>query len=156
MKYKHLTLLIFLLVITSYLSAHGVRVQVKQSDGIIIVKAEYDGGSVVKNASVTVRYETETMAPYILLKGKTHEEVNFKFPAPKPKPGEKGTLTISVDDGMGHMGEETFKLTSTETTPFSEQEMGTYLLKIVLGVGLILLITFILNRLKKDRETGTK
>lgn len=165
-------LFILLYLSVSVLTAHGVRLQVKNDSTDIIVKAEYDGGSVIVNAPVTIRFETGTMAAYIFLKGKTDQNGIFRF-----TPHRRGTWTITVDDGMGHMGEEVFVLNPKQKkshepastnksdknksdkkeekpkTPFSKQDMSQYLLKIFLAVGLILLITFILNRLQKKQES---
>ncbi len=174
MKCKSVSLILSFFLLTSLLSAHGVVVRIKQVPSGLMVKAEYDGGSALSGTGVVVRYETETMAPYIFIKGKTNEMGLFEFIPPRENPKDRGTFTITVDDGMGHMGEITFKPPqvnpkkstaekgnqtvpgnpSKKQDPFSKQEMGKYLFKIILGVALILLITFILNRLQKGRETG--
>jgi len=152
---------LFFLCPTAALQAHGVELKVKESAPVIFVKADYSGGSALKNTEVVIRFETEKTARAIFQRAQTDLNGYFSFTPHLP-----GTWIISVDDGMGHMGEEEITLTEdffnqptltggkgkSKTPALLTNSTCCYLLKILLVVLLILMITLILSRTKKRQE----
>lgn len=155
------------------LMGHGVKVTLEKKYPAVLVNARYHGGKVLVNASVSVsiRFEKEKKE---FQTGKTDKNGSYCF-----YPDKAGQWTVTVDDLVGHRGKKTITLTDVfftsssplekEKTPKQNTPAGTekkgessfpgnewccYVLKIVLGVLLILVITYIFYRVRKRQETS--
>ena len=139
------------------LFAHGIQVTVEKKSPFIVVHARYHAGKALADANVTIGFEKEKTT---FQEGNTDKNGNFCF-----YPDKTGNWTVTVDDRMGHRGKKTITLeedffhipvkkSETKPPPFTTGVWCCYLLKIVLAIVLILLITFILHRWVKGRETS--
>jgi nickel transport protein len=152
----------------SLLFGHGIKLTVVDKYPCIIVNAKYHGSKDLANANVTVFFEKEANE---FQKGNTDKNGNFCF-----YPDQTGKWMVTVDDGMGHrktkeivIGSDFFTILPPEPEPEPKKEepipvkkvketkedrddICCYLLKIVLGIFLILLVTFILYRWRKRQE----
>lgn len=166
---KQTTLAIFLLFFASLLWGHGVDFSVGQRYPAVFVQVEYaGGGGSLAHGDVAVLFNNDVEA---YQRGRTDKNGTFSFCPDKP-----GQWTVTVDDGTGHRGKTVITIGAdffqpaptavTATEPDETQQTADtgekktappslccYLLKILLGVGLILLITVILRRLKTPNET---
>jgi hypothetical protein len=163
-------MVIILLFFAPLLFAHGIKVTVEKKSPFIIINARYHGSKAMAHASVTVVFESEKKE---FQRGNTDKNGNFCF-----YPDRAGKWMVTVDDFLGHRKnkeilidtdflnplpkeneitpadkEEEDKREVEKKPPYNTNEMCCYLLKIVLGVVLILVITFILYRWKKRHET---
>jgi len=163
-------MVILLLFFAPLLFAHGIKVTVEKKSPFVIINASYHGSKALAHARVTVVFETGKKE---FQKGNTDKNGNFCF-----YPDRVGQWMVTVDDLLGHRKrkeilidneflnpipkenvvkpadkEEEDKREVEIKPPFHTNEMCCYLLKIVLGVVLILIITFILHRWKKRHET---
>ena len=163
-------IVIILLFFAPLLFAHGIKVTVKKHSPFVIINARYHGSKAMAHASVTVVFESEKKE---FQKGNTDKNGNFCF-----FPDRAGKWMVTVDDFLGHRKnkevlihtdflsslpgknkvvpvhkEEQEKEKVEKKPPYNTNEMCCYLLKIVLGVLLILVVTFILYRWKKRHET---
>jgi hypothetical protein len=170
-----ITLFVFVFVLffpvtVSPLFGHGIQLTVEKKFPCVIVNAKYHGGSALKDAGVTVTFDTGKEEP-AFQEGKTDKNGNFCF-----FPDKTGKWIVLVDDLTGHRKkievmwdmvppkeipskktaetpviemkkDETASIPTTSTTPASE--WCCTMLKIILGVVSILGITFIMYRLKK-------
>ncbi|MCP5047814.1 MAG: carboxypeptidase regulatory-like domain-containing protein [bacterium] len=130
------------------LTAHGIWVRIEKKPPLIVIKAGYDAGKTVSDASVTVRHGAGR-EPF--KRGSTDSSGSFGFTPDKP-----GQWEVMVDDGMGHRQTESFTLEAGffegkqgETEPAGPPPMGGYLVKVLLGVLLILGVTFLMKRLQQ-------
>lgn len=147
----------------SLLFGHGIKLTVVEKYPCIIVKTKYHGSKDLANANVTVFFQKEEKE---FQKGNTDKNGNFCF-----YPDRTGKWSVTVDDGMGHrktkeivIGSDFFTILPPEPEPKKEAPVPVkevkedrddsccYLLKIVLGIFLILLVTFILYRWRKKQE----
>ncbi len=157
-------LLTVLLLCTPLLWAHGIDVAVGKRYPCVFVKAEYSGSTAVSGAEVTITLEAGETGPEVFQKGHTDINGVFSF-----CPHQAGQWTLVVDDLTGHRGSETITVdeaffnstgqTQTPTggngepeIPVTEENLCCYLLRAALGVLLILIITFVFQRLKKKNE----
>ncbi len=165
-----IALIIMILFTTApFLLGHGVTVTAEKRYPCVMVNARYHGSKALVNASVTIRFEKEKEE---FQKGNTDKNGNFCFLPDKP-----GQWTVTVDDLVGHRGKKTVTVTEdffktyssrdkekSEVTPVKEEtksrsassngEWCCYLLKIILGVLLILAITYIFYRIRKPKESS--
>ena len=160
-------ILIILFFAAPILLGHGVTVTVEKRYPGVIVNARYHGSKALVNASVTIHFEKEEFQ-----KGYTDKNGNFCF-----LPDKAGNWIVTVDDLVGHRGKKTVTVTEdffkpsssrdkekSEIPPVNEEtkprsasyggEWCCYLLKIVLGVLLILVITYIFYRIRKSKESS--
>ncbi len=160
---KGMIVLMVLFFSTSLLFGHGIKLTVKEKYPCIIVNAKYHAGKDLADANVSVFFQKEDNE---FQKGNTDKNGNFCF-----YPDQTGKWMVTVDDGMGHrkaeaivIGSDFFTILPPEPEPKEEEpvpvkevkedrdDICCYLLKIVLGVLLILAITFILYRWRKKQE----
>ena len=151
-----------------FLLGHGVTVTAEERYPGVIVNARYHGSKALVNASVTIHFEKEEFQ-----KGNTDKNGNFCF-----LPDKAGNWIVTVDDLIGHRGKKTITVPGDFFKPSSYQdkeksEVTTvkeetkfpvsassgggwccFLLKIVLGVLLILAITYIFYWIRKPRESS--
>ncbi len=163
-------MVIILLFLAPLLFAHGINMTVEKKSPFVIINARYHGSKALAHASVTVVFETGKKE---FQKGNTDKNGNFCF-----YPDRAGQWTVTVDDLLGHRTRKEILIDNDFLNPLPKKnevkladkeekdkrevekkpssntnEMCCYLLKIVLGVVLILVITFILHRWKKRHET---
>jgi hypothetical protein len=148
----------------------------------IVVKTTYHGGSALANAGVTVGFafkgektgfqkgNTDKNGTFCFCPDKTgnwvvtvddgmgHKkktEITLNRDFFNPAPPSLSTPTSPSTPGKGP-STESKKEKKTPPPPITKSEWCCYMLKIVLGVVLILGITFILHRLTKRQETSKK
>lgn len=170
--FKTIVGVLFISTIASFLLyGHGIQLTIIKKYPCVVVNAKYHGSRGLAHANVIVRFENEKTEFQM---GKTDKNGNFCF-----YPDQTGTWFVSVDDGMGHRskdevgiendffevlpkpietGEEKIegKREPEEKTAPVQNDTCCYLLKIILGVFLILAISFVIYRLKKQRENKIK
>jgi hypothetical protein len=155
--------------LASGLLGHGINVTVAEKYPFIVVHASYPGGKVLADSHVTVVFG---VGGEKFQEGNTDQNGNFCFYPDKP-----GTWEVTLDDLRGHrkkkeviLNQDFFKplppaapvspsgdLPAADSpASITRSEWCCYMLKIVLGVVLILGITFVLHRLTKRRETVDK
>ena len=115
---KHLTftftsLLFLLLVATSELHAHKVRVFAYEENGEIISEAMFNSGRPAKNSTVTVEKNDGT----VLLSGATDDKGVYRFQPPEEARENELDLMITVDLGEGHKGSWLLKASDYLGTP---------------------------------------
>jgi len=148
---------------TSLLLGHGIELMKGKKYPCVFIKAEYQGGGAIAHVDVKVFFQEEKKE---FQKGLTDKNGVFSF-----CPDQIGQWTVIVDDLMGHrksmditihndfFNSQPKKIKNKtagekeKKNKFTTNDMCCYLLKIVLGVLLILAITFILHRWKKRHET---
>lgn len=87
--------ILFILSTASFLLyGHGIQLTVAKKYPCIVANAKYHGGQELADANVIVRFENQ-----VFQKGKTDKNGNFCF-----FPDQTGKWTVTVDDGMGHLG----------------------------------------------------
>lgn len=102
---KNLILLfITLAIFTPLLLGHGIRLTLEEKCPCVIVKAGYHAGNVLKNATVTIFYLSDTGSQEFQ-KGFTDKNGNFSF-----TPDKAGEWTVVVDDLTGHRGKKSLSL----------------------------------------------
>lgn len=113
------------------LFAHGVKMLVlTKGTGI---EARYSDSSPLSDSEVTVFSPSNDKEPY--LKGITDKNGRFMF-----FPDVKGKWTISIDDGMGHMGKKTvnisdsFEALITDNGTFSTMQLAVMALCVIWGL----------------------
>ncbi len=174
-------LLLSLCCLCSLLSAHGVKLKVSQQPPCVVVEAAYHAGRALVGADVTVSRPGEPKAfqkgrtdvnGFFLFRpheagqwqvmiddgmghrGKSTIEVTADFFAP-PRQEEPAVKTVdppAVNAGAVDKVEPgPLEAEKKKTPPVSSSEICCYLLKIVLGAGLILVVTFVLHRLVKKQ-----
>jgi len=148
---------------TFLLHGHGIQLTIIKKYPCIIANAKYHGSRDLAHADVIVRFENDKKE---FQAGKTDKNGIFCF-----YPDQTGKWTLTVDDGMGHRntGEVAVENDFFEVLPkpaepspvprkveekpsLTQNDSCCYLLKIILGVLLILVITFILHRWKKQKS----
>jgi hypothetical protein len=174
-------LMIIVLLASSYLVfGHGIDLSVGKKYPCVFVKAEYAGSNAVAFAEVKVTYENQDTE---FQKGSTDKNGAFAFcPDQTGKwtvtvddlMGHRKSVEIIVDQAFMNpapisqpetkaseddVKKENVKEDEVKTEDVKQERtlttgnMCCYLLKIVLGVLLILLITFIFYRWNKKNET---
>jgi hypothetical protein len=164
------------------LLGHGIKVTVEKNSPFIMVKTTYHGGSALANAGVIVGFvfngeKTEFQ------KGNTDKNGTFCFYPDKTGTwvvrvddglGHKKKTEITLNKDFFNPSPPSLSTSASPSTPgkslstekkiekkappppITKNEWCCYMLKIVLGVVLILGITFMLHRLTKRQETSNK
>jgi len=176
---KTAVILIILFFAASFLLGHGVTVTAEKRYPGVIVNARYHGSKALVNASVSILFEKKKEE---FQKGYTDENGNFCFLPDKAGEwivtvddliGHRGKKTVTVSEDF-FKSSSTLDKEKSEVTPVKEEiskkstrvepvetkelassgdEWCCYLLKIVLGVFLILAITYIFYRMRKPKES---
>lgn len=145
---KNVTVMI-LLFSASLLFGHGIEISVGKKYPCVFLKVDYQGGNTMTHVDVSVFFEKKEYQ-----KGNTDKNGVFSF-----CPDQTGKWIVIVDDLMGHRKRVEIIINNEFLNPptknndlkpvITKKDACCYLLKIVLGVLLILGITFILYRWKK-------
>jgi len=169
------------LVFTTMSWGHGIKLSLEKQSPLIVTTATYHGGQGLKDAKVSVFLESETK-PF--KEGITDQNGSFSFTPQSAgkyriiiddQTGHRKEGTIEIDSsflpspapqstpqkeipGTIQPGKETGKETAPKppAEPVAKSEFSGYLIKIALGVILILLITYIMNKLVKKQEAQEK
>jgi len=97
--------LLFLIIMTEYAFAHRVTVFAWVEGDTVYTESKFSGGRKAKNAPIEV-FDSQGRK---LLEGKTDENGEFSFKAPK-----KTEMNIVLVAGMGHKGEWTISVDEFE------------------------------------------
>lgn len=179
---KVMIIVLVFLVSALGLLGHGIKASLEKNPPVIVVKTTYHGGSALANAGVTVGFvfngektgfqegNTDKNGTFCFFPDKTgtwvvtvddgmgHKkktEITLNRDFFNPSPPSLPTSTSPSTPGKGPSSEsKTGK--KAPPPPITESEWCCFMLKIVLGVALILVITFILHRLTKRQETSSK
>jgi hypothetical protein len=156
-----------------FLYSHGVQLTIVKKYPCIVVNAKYHGSKALAHADVTIHFENEKTEFQV---GKTDKNGNFCF-----YPDQTGTWIVTADDAMGHRTKgdvlikndffevlpkpseteeeikstgntQTQSLKTEENANLTQNDTCCYLLKIILGVLLILVLTFLLHLWKKRKD----
>ena len=176
MKKKSFIVLVLLLIIPIILPAHGIEVKVSYDSQFVELTCLYSGGVPVRDGSVTVQLSG---VEEVFQRGFTDQNGTFTF-----SPDRAGEWTVRVDDGMGHgkrqkihigasflgpaadratekivkepMPDDKQDLVSADTEdngiPFSAVPVW---LKLLLGVSLILNISFFMSLWSRRKKNET-
>lgn len=170
------------LVSALVLLGHGIKVTLEKKPPFIVVKTTYHGGSALANAGVTVGFVFKGEKTGFQ-KGNTDKNGTFCFYPDKTGAwvvtvddgmGHKKKTEITLNQDFFNPPPPSMSISTLPSTPgksppteskvekkappppITKSEWCCYMLKIVLGVVLILGITFILHRLTKRQETSNK
>ncbi|MCP4217756.1 MAG: DUF4198 domain-containing protein [bacterium] len=169
---------LLLLIPSFFLLGHGLDISVGQKYPAVFVKAEYPGNIPLEFATVKVTFENKPFLESTTDKNGVFcfcpDQAGQWTISVDDSTGHKGSETITVGDDFFHptpanASDETsqpagssakntagtVKKDKKRAPPVADTSKGTlccYLLKVLLGVMLILGITFLMHKLKKPGE----
>lgn len=179
---KVMIIVLVFLVFDLVLLGHGIKVALEKKPPVIVVKTTYHGGSALANAGVTVGFVFNGEKTGFQ-KGNTDKNGTFCFYPDKTGTwvvtvddgmGHKKKTEITLNQDFFNPSPPSLPSSTSPSTPgkspsteskiekkapppfITKSEWCCFMLKIVLGVVLILGITFILQRLVKRQETSNK
>ncbi len=163
---KKILLIMLLSTFSLWLFGHGVELQFRLQPPAVLVNARYEiSNQLLADAPLEIFYAQEKN-PF--QSGRTDRSGNFAF-----LPDKAGQWTVIVDDQMGHREKDSVDVPAAFFQKPAPQPKGqgepqavpqqkpakapaiksvSLVLRLVLGVGLLLLLTLFFYRWKKSRE----
>ncbi len=166
---------------TSFLFGHGVKITAEEKTPCVIVHSVYHGGSVLSGARIAIGYGPQNIK---FQEGFTDKKGNFSFYPDKAGQwlitvddltGHRGKKTIELEESFFQNASPSQSQSTSITTPqktetqikprpnpgkrvppFTESDLYWYLVKIGLGIFLIGVTTYIIQRLLKRTESANK
>ena len=128
-------------------------IKVQKYPPLVSVNSCYNNGAVISYAAVSVFYETKTVE---FQNGRSDKLGNFSFMPDKP-----GKWIFHLDDEMGHAEKIEIMISReffSQGTPIKKEEKGRdiYYCKILVGLFLILILTYLVYLWIKKREKAVE
>jgi len=101
-------LLFLLCLLPGVAGAHGVHLAATARGGAVLGTARFADGTPMSESVVELRAKDRDAESPAFIKTRTLGDGRFAFPAPL----QGGEFTLIVDDGIGHRGEVTLRLTA--------------------------------------------
>lgn len=149
MKKNIVLFVLSFLYLSSLLFTHGMDLRAQKHSPLVLVSSRYINGSVISYAAVSVFYEEQTVE---YQNGRSDKKGNFSFMPDKP-----GKWSFHIDDEMGHaekieiiISDSFFSKTGPAKNEDKKQDF--YYCKILVGLFLILILTYLVYLWIKKRE----